>query len=151
MPITVKLEGVPELLTSIQRFGAATTQLTIMATAGAVARVHAAARAACPVSDEPGPFPGHLRDQIKKQLVPGQPQGAVFVERVGIGGAYGTDNRGIWVEYGTVAHYQPKLGRTHPGGGAHPFMRPAAQAEDSRYRRELEEAFSRAALEAGLR
>jgi hypothetical protein len=91
-------------------------------TAATVRRVYAGARARCPVSSpKDGPWPGHVRDQIRMQMAPDTPEGAVFVERRGIGGYFGTDNMGIWLEYGT---------RTRP---ATPFLGPAAEAERRNY------------------
>ncbi len=91
-------------------------------TAATIRRVYAGARARCPVSSpKDGPFPGHVRDQIRMQMAPDTPVGVVFVERRGIGGYYGTDNMGIWLEYGT---------RTRP---AQPFLGPAAEVERGSY------------------
>lgn len=91
-------------------------------TAATVRRVYAGARSRCPVSSpKDGPWPGHVRDQIRMQMAPDTPEGAVFVERRGLGGRYGTDNVGIWLEYGT---------RTR---AAQPFLGPAAEAERGSY------------------
>jgi hypothetical protein len=68
-----------------------------------------------------------MRDQIKSQMVLNEPFGAVFVERT-ISGNAGTDNRGVWTERGTVHQ------------GARPFLRPAAEAERSRYLADLQAA-----------
>jgi HK97 gp10 family phage protein len=119
--------GVHGTLAAFDQVGRDAQARLIKVTAETVARVRAAASAACPVGDEPGPFPGHVRDQIKTQMVAGEPQGAVFVERT-ISGNAGTDNRGVWIERGTV-----KM-------GARPFLRPAAEAERTRYLHELEQA-----------
>lgn len=89
-----------------------------------LARVLADAKQRCP-DPVPSTFPGHLRDQLRMQVARDTPAGAVWVEMTVVGGAIGgtrgggegTDNRGLWVEYGTV-HM-----------GAQPFLRPAAEAE----------------------
>ena len=141
--------GVRETLAAFDRFARDSTRLAIVATADAVQRVRAAAYAGCPVGEEPGPFPGHVRDQIRSQMVPNEPLGAVFVESRGIGGAFGTDNVGLWLEYGTVAHQV--RGHSHPGTLAHPFLRPAVEAERGPYLRALDAALDRANALAGLR
>lgn len=102
--------------------------------AATVARVHRRAYELCPYGAEPGPFPGHLRDQIRSQMSRDHPQGAVWVERRGIGGFWGTDNVGIWAEYGTVRW---------PEG--HPFLRPASEPERATFMANLEAALLRQA------
>jgi hypothetical protein len=113
------------------------------AVARAVERVKADAKARCPVGAGTGPFPGHLRDQIRSQMVPDAPQGAVFVERRGIGGAFGTDNVGIWAEYGTNVR-SGKRGY-HGRMPARPFMGPAAELERPRHLADLQAVLDKAA------
>lgn len=129
MPLT----GLQDTLAAFDQVERDATYLLVRVTAGVVARVRAAAYAACPVGTGEGPFPGHVRDQIKTQVIPNEPEGAVFVERRGLGGHWGTDNVGVWIERGTV-HQAPR-----------PFLRPAAEAERARYLAELEQALESAA------
>jgi hypothetical protein len=97
-------------------------------TAATIRRVYAGARARCPVSSpKDGPFPGHVRDQIRMQMAPDTPVGVVFVERRGIGGYYGTDNVGLWLEYG----YRDT--RTGRDVAPRPFLGPAAEVERGSY------------------
>ncbi len=124
----MSVTGVRETMAAFDQVEREARARLIRITANTIARVKSAAYAACAVGDEPGPFPGHVRDQITTQMTPGEPMGAVFVERRGIGGWWGTDNVGVWLEYGTVKQ------------SARPFMRPAAEAEGSRYLVELEQA-----------
>jgi hypothetical protein len=72
-----------------------------------------------------------VRDQIRSQIARDTPQGAVWVERRGIGGRYGTDNVGLWLEYGTVK--QP----------ARPFLRPAVDLERAAFDANLRSALGR--------
>lgn len=147
MPVT----GVRETVAALKRVEVLTRAEARRAVAASVARVHAQARARCPVGSgtqrsyptagvsedvlrslQVGPFRGHVRDQIKTQMHQTEPSGAVFVERRGLQGKYGTDNVAIWLEYGTV-----KM-------AARPFMGPAAEAERPRFLADLTDAVSRA-------
>lgn len=93
------------------------------------------------------PVKGHVRDQIKTQLHATDPMGAVFVERRGIGGRYGTDNVGLWLEYGTAARWN-RRGAYRGQGPARPFLGPAVEAERPRLLADLQMAADRAARQA---
>lgn len=130
------ITGVRETLAMFDAVDSDLTTRLRRVTGGAVERTFARARATCPVGKEPGPFPGHVRDQIRRQMHETEPRGAVFVERRGLGGYWGTDNVGIWLEYGT---------RKMP---ARPFMGPASEPEYSRYYSECREAADQATARA---
>lgn len=132
----MSVTGVAETKAMLDAVEADLTTRLRRATAGAVDRTFDRARASCPVGHEPGPFPGHVRDQIRKQMHQADPRGAVFVERRGIGGYFGTDNVGLWLEYGT-AKMSPR-----------PFMGPAAEPEYTRYYTDCLEAGNQATAKA---
>lgn len=137
------VDGGSQVIAAFEGFETAVAAESRQIVAATVRRIHGAARAHCPIGEDPGPFaPSRLRDQIRQQMSRDQPQGAVWVERFGIGGFWGTDNRGLWVEYGTVGHAMPRRGGWQPPIGPRPFMRPAVDAE-----RGIFEASLRAALE----
>lgn len=129
------VEGVKELRAALKRFEADVAKEARRVTAKAIGRIQADAKRRCPVGTGDGPFKGHVRDQIFTQLHVSEPYGAVFVERRGIGGKYGTDNVAIWLEYGTK-----KM-------GARPFLRPAAEADRQNYYNDLRDSLDRLARE----
>lgn len=52
------------------------------------------------------------------------------------------------VEFGTSPHYQPNLGRMHPGTTAQPFFYPAWRTHKAKFKRKIRAAVRRAIKEA---
>ena len=109
--------------------------------AGMVSRTYARARAACPYGREPGPFTTHLRDQIGQQMHQTEASGAVFVERRGLGGYFGTDNVALWLEYGTHGRHELP---------ARPWFGPASEPERAGFIRHMDDAVDAAKRRADL-
>jgi hypothetical protein len=125
------IDGVRETVEAFRRVEREMAMQARRAVERAVERIKADAIQRCPMGLGEGPFPGHVIDQIRSQMAPDEPRGAVFVERRGIGGRWGTDNVGLWLEYGTSK--MP----------AYPFLGPAAEAERPRHYQELSAALDR--------
>lgn len=135
------VDGLPEVLAGIDRYERDVAREARRVISGTVQRIAANARRLVPVGSGAGPFPGHVRDQIRTQMHQVDPAGAVFVERRRIGGYWGTDNVAIWLEYGCAGQRIRKSGGRSGVMHARPFMRPATELERARCFAELSAVF----------
>ena len=130
--------GVKDVLAGLDRVQRSIQADVREVTSQTLRTVRERAYALCRRGIEPGPWPGHVRDQLRWQISRDLPQGAVWVERRSsvasgkIGGRYGTDNVGLWLEYGTSQM------------DAKPYLRPAVDTERRPYEMKLRAATDRA-------
>lgn len=137
MPGEIKLRGDKALTRKLQSLAARTQNTIVRSAAGkAMTPVNRAAKQLAPKET------GLLKKSVGKKTKTYPGKGTVWV---GVGPrkgfaqeitVTGPDGKPVkrWrdpvkyahlVEYGTAPHVQPKLGITHPGAPAKPFMRPA--------------------------